>query len=329
MSSSIPIADPDDYEVCPYDPAHRVQCRRMVYHLEKCRKNFPLKKTKVCPFNNKHRIPEPEFRYHLLSCPDKAMLDQDLKYAWLQQNRDDEELPSGNLEVPEANFQLNTEEDWEVDSEQKFFKLGARRILSHSVADKNPSGLRLPAYNNSCQASLPVYQFSSSSVLAPEGIGRGRGKGVKPAALIGRGRGTLLSGCKENVTKPGKIGSSKSVVNPEKTSSDRNSSKLSLAVDTVPAAKVWLQDVNQNCKKKKTKKKNTCAPAVIKEEPSTPVSTDNHAKTIRRLQKKLRQINNLEEQKSAGQSLDKDQIAKLATKETLCKQLEILQLRDH
>ncbi|XP_029657875.2 gametocyte-specific factor 1-like [Octopus sinensis] len=81
MSSSIPIADPDDYEICPYDPVHRVQSRRMVYHLEKCRKNFPMKKTRICPFNNKHRIPEPEFRYHMVLCPDKAILDQDLKHG--------------------------------------------------------------------------------------------------------------------------------------------------------------------------------------------------------------------------------------------------------
>eukprot|EP00106_Octopus_bimaculoides_P020486 XP_014787928.1 PREDICTED: uncharacterized protein LOC106881919 isoform X2 [Octopus bimaculoides] len=302
MSSSIPIADPDDYEICPYDPVHRVQSRRMVYHLEKCRKNFPMKKTRICPFNNKHRIPEPEFRYHLVLCPDKAILDQDLKHAWLQQNKDDEELPSGNLEVPDTNFQLNMEEDWEADSEQKFFKLGAGRIASsHSVVDTNQTELRLPAHKfNNSQDNLPVYQFSSNSLLmASEGIGRGRGKGSKPVVPVGRGRGT--SGCKENVTKLGKPGASQTATKPGNASAVE-SAKLSVSVD-----KTWLQDVNQNCKKKKTKTKNACAKTVIKEEPPTPVTAEDEAKTIRRLRKKLRQISLLEEQKSAGLSLDKDQ----------------------
>ena len=90
-------ADPDELVVCPYDPVHRVQRKRLQYHLIKCRKvgtvwsrdhvtsarpwyivyvfssqNFYVKDYRQCPFNARHVVPKPEFEYHIQVCEDRG-----------------------------------------------------------------------------------------------------------------------------------------------------------------------------------------------------------------------------------------------------------------
>ena len=81
--------DPEELEICPYDPIHRIRRKRFPYHLVKCRKvsyqflkkndfvtllsqNHPNQKYKLCPFNARHVIPVPEINYHIRVCPDRV-----------------------------------------------------------------------------------------------------------------------------------------------------------------------------------------------------------------------------------------------------------------
>lgn len=70
----------DEFElfICPYDPLHKVNSKRWVYHLAKCKQNYGGE-FKKCPFNASHHVPAPELDYHTSNCPDKNIIRQDLE----------------------------------------------------------------------------------------------------------------------------------------------------------------------------------------------------------------------------------------------------------
>lgn len=61
--SNFHFRDPEAYETCPYNNAHRILKSRMGVHLARCRKVYHEESTMtVCIFNSKHRVAEIELQ---------------------------------------------------------------------------------------------------------------------------------------------------------------------------------------------------------------------------------------------------------------------------
>lgn len=69
------IHDPDEMINCPLDKAHVLQAKRMQYHIMDCRKNFKADELATCPLNARHVMLKKDYREHMDSCPDRAVVE--------------------------------------------------------------------------------------------------------------------------------------------------------------------------------------------------------------------------------------------------------------
>lgn len=309
MSSTIPIADPEQLEVCPYDASHRIQSKRMVYHLERCRKVFVGQK-KTCPFNGKHRVPAPELNYHMSNCPDKAMIDQDLQYSGMKQSGLIDEAPCGDLKVPDDDFNITSEECWEseIDENESYFRLGRKRIANSALPNNSQKTeqLRLPSFTPATATSTPVYRFSTRNLH-----GTGRGRGILPQEN-GMAKAKNSISAQPNVPFGRGFGLSKVAGGQHWQKSD----STTVSVNAVSTENTFALGIGRGLKKKENiegSSSNKTAKAFTMEDLQ---------KQSRRIEKKLRQITKLNEMKAQGMVLNKDEEMKLAKKEVLEKELE-------
>ncbi|CAE1172059.1 unnamed protein product [Acanthosepion pharaonis] len=312
MSSTIPIADPEQLEVCPYDASHRVQSRRMVYHLERCRKVFVGQK-KTCPFNGKHRVPAPELNYHMSNCPDKAMIDQDLQYSGMKQSGLIDDAPCGDLKIPDDDFNISSEECWEseIDENQSHFRLGRKRVDSSTIPNNSQKAeqLRLPSFTSAATTNAPVYQFSTRNL---HGTGRGRGRGILPKQN-GMSKAEISTFAQSNNVPFGRgFGLSKVAGAQQWQKSD----STTVSVNAVSTENTFTLGVGRGLKKKENIECNSS------NKTAKAVTMEDLQKQSRRIEKKLRQIAKLNEMKAQGTVLDKYEEMKLAKKEILEKELE-------
>ncbi|KAL5493620.1 hypothetical protein EMCRGX_G014824 [Ephydatia muelleri] len=163
--------DPDELVTCPYDPVHRVQRKRMPYHIVKCKKNFESSgiNFKTCPFNERHIVPRSEYSYHLEHCESKGRLAVQLK-----SNDDDRPkvVLKGNTDTPVTDWKPpDSSEDWEQEYAQPTFAQD-----SANDEDNTPQPVpkpRLP-YSTSHIESISVLPRVPRQL--PNGFGRGRGR---------------------------------------------------------------------------------------------------------------------------------------------------------
>ncbi|XP_065940000.1 eukaryotic translation initiation factor 2A [Magallana gigas] len=69
------IHDPDEMIQCPLNKAHVLQAKRMQYHIMDCRKNFRRNELATCPLNARHVMLKKNYREHMDSCPDRAVVE--------------------------------------------------------------------------------------------------------------------------------------------------------------------------------------------------------------------------------------------------------------
>ncbi|XP_052706824.1 uncharacterized protein LOC128182272 [Crassostrea angulata] len=69
------VHDPDKMIQCPLDKAHVLQAKRMQYHIMDCRKNFKADELATCPLNARHVMLKKDYREHMESCPDRAVVE--------------------------------------------------------------------------------------------------------------------------------------------------------------------------------------------------------------------------------------------------------------
>jgi len=50
-----------ELKVCPYNPSHLIRSKRMITHLNKCRKNYLSLGYKICPMDATHHVPPEQF----------------------------------------------------------------------------------------------------------------------------------------------------------------------------------------------------------------------------------------------------------------------------
>uniref|UniRef100_A0A2K5F1U0 Gametocyte specific factor 1 like n=1 Tax=Aotus nancymaae TaxID=37293 RepID=A0A2K5F1U0_AOTNA len=66
--------EPEAFEVCPYDPHHRIPLGRLHYHLASCRRKNPkkAKKMAICKYNACHVLEE-----HEVVCVNRSSLEEE------------------------------------------------------------------------------------------------------------------------------------------------------------------------------------------------------------------------------------------------------------
>lgn len=67
--------DPALYDICPFDPVHRILKSRMTTHISRCKNQH--KDFKPCPFNSNHW--SKNMQEHLAMCPQKNSIAQTMK----------------------------------------------------------------------------------------------------------------------------------------------------------------------------------------------------------------------------------------------------------
>ncbi|XP_021542415.1 gametocyte-specific factor 1-like [Neomonachus schauinslandi] len=71
------LLEPEDLEICPYDPNHRMPASRLQYHLASCRKKNPkiAKKMANCKYNACHVVPIKRLKEHEANCVNRTAID--------------------------------------------------------------------------------------------------------------------------------------------------------------------------------------------------------------------------------------------------------------
>ncbi|XP_032119438.1 gametocyte-specific factor 1-like [Sapajus apella] len=71
--------EPEAFEVCPYDPHHRIPLRRLQYHLASCRRKNPkkAKKMAICKYNACHVVSIKKLEEHEAVCVNRSSLEEE------------------------------------------------------------------------------------------------------------------------------------------------------------------------------------------------------------------------------------------------------------
>lgn len=269
--------DPDELVTCPFDPVHRVQRKRMPYHIVKCKKNFESSgiNFKTCPFNERHIIPKGEYSYHLEHCEDKGRLAVQLK-----SNDDDRSkmVLKGNTDIPVTDWKPpESSEDWEQEYAQPATSI---QNSAYGSEDNTPQPVpkpRLP-YSTSHIESTVLPRIPQQ---LPSGFGRGRGRALPHAISTIQRPVTGQNAHDGNPSSGGIIRQEREVVIVPKAAEDIDSGSI-------------LEHVKSN---------------------ETDQGEDELRKQRRKLAKMLKQIERIEEDQKQGQKLDEAQLAKLSRKD--------------
>ena len=71
--------DKEEYYLCPFDDTHQILAKRFVYHIGRCRVNFPHVDVKTCSFNARHIVQADKFDQHMATCPDRMIIYQETR----------------------------------------------------------------------------------------------------------------------------------------------------------------------------------------------------------------------------------------------------------
>ncbi|XP_037838685.1 gametocyte-specific factor 1-like [Chlorocebus sabaeus] len=71
--------EPEAFEICPYDPHHRIPLRRFQYHLASCRRKNPkkAKKMAICKYNACHVVPIKKLEEHEAVCVNRSSVEEE------------------------------------------------------------------------------------------------------------------------------------------------------------------------------------------------------------------------------------------------------------
>ncbi|XP_030771439.1 gametocyte-specific factor 1-like isoform X2 [Rhinopithecus roxellana] len=69
--------EPEAFEICPYDPHHRIPLSRFQYHLA-CRRKNPkkAKKMAICKYNACHVVPIKKLEEHEAVCVNRSSVEE-------------------------------------------------------------------------------------------------------------------------------------------------------------------------------------------------------------------------------------------------------------
>uniref|UniRef100_A0A8C3WNY5 CHHC U11-48K-type domain-containing protein n=1 Tax=Catagonus wagneri TaxID=51154 RepID=A0A8C3WNY5_9CETA len=98
--------EPEAFEICPYDPNHRVPAKRLQYHLASCRKKNPkIAKTKAtCKYNACHVVPIKMLEEHEATCVNRTAVDDEpfnLPEVISPSLESNEKLPNAANQIPD------------------------------------------------------------------------------------------------------------------------------------------------------------------------------------------------------------------------------------
>jgi len=278
----------EEIRTCPYDPSHRILSTRFTRHLVKCQKNHPDVNMIRCPFNASHIIPEEQYPNHIEMCPDKG---------WIECQMDGGEFSTsvqkpvehGDVSTPFSNNCTDTSilgstENWDE--------------------ERVPNTRREKGFFDRFRPIEQTHNFKMQMIKslqqeAKQQVNVKRRPTQQPRFLqgIGRGRRNMLPNDEPNV-KPGEETEEKKTIviqNPPSPSFEQFSNPFS--VDSVQVAEE-LED----CFEKKP-------------------SSQAAMKKRRKLEKHLRQVQQLEEMKKTGIPLNEEQQAKLSRKKEVYQEL--------
>ncbi|PNJ86219.1 GTSF1L isoform 2 [Pongo abelii] len=71
--------EPEAFEICPYDPHHRIPLSRFQYHLASCRRKNPKKAKKMatCKYNACHVVPIKKLEEHEAVCVNRSAVEEE------------------------------------------------------------------------------------------------------------------------------------------------------------------------------------------------------------------------------------------------------------
>jgi len=345
--------DSEDLIPCPYESAHMLRRKRMQYHLIACRKQHTDAPMGRCPFNAKHHVPKVELPFHIANCPDKEIIMSNLSYnqALQSEGRPQQEAPK---------YEYVCAENWENETVDTYFNLCSGgninaytkpkdsvrppKELSDTLRLSLPPGAAPPSntqqtngggrsgVNN--RATISGKSFSSPAMTSQTAAFGGQPRllgDILPQPIMGYGRGQQPQ---KTATTPMVGGSSKvtAQVQPQaRTASTTAAFSLASLAPTNRAA------AGQSQKSGKQLQPSRSQPTVHSSaSTSSIISTDSPSrsddeesdplKVKRKLEKKLKQIEQLERDLHSGKTLDSNQTAKVASKNSILEQLEDLQL---
>ncbi|XP_069892054.1 gametocyte-specific factor 1-like isoform X2 [Dipodomys merriami] len=110
--------EPENLEICPYDPNHRMPASRLQYHLASCRKKNPkiAKKMANCKYNACHVVPIKRLKEHEANCVNRTSVDDEpfnLPKFTCSSLESNEELPNTTNQIPDPDV-------WNVDTMHHF-----------------------------------------------------------------------------------------------------------------------------------------------------------------------------------------------------------------
>lgn len=110
------INDPDEMVPCPLDKAHVLQAKRMQYHIMDCRKNFKEDELATCPLNARHVMLRKDYREHMESCPDRAVVEQMIAGESSNNNGEEASMFRGCVDLPVyEQMNIPSEENWDAE----------------------------------------------------------------------------------------------------------------------------------------------------------------------------------------------------------------------
>uniref|UniRef100_A0A1X7VDD0 CHHC U11-48K-type domain-containing protein n=1 Tax=Amphimedon queenslandica TaxID=400682 RepID=A0A1X7VDD0_AMPQE len=166
-----PPVDPEELISCPYEPVHMFRSKRLIYHLEKCRKNHPTSEFKKCDFNASHIVPAPEIAFHLSICPDRGRLELEVFHENHQyKQKGDTSLPQCDWTPPEAS------ESWDGDN-VRFEPKVNEQLFEEEAAKIKPSQAKPSKKPPSPEKWRMPHSLPMTGPIRTSG-GRGRGRGI-------------------------------------------------------------------------------------------------------------------------------------------------------
>lgn len=315
-------------EICPYNPAHRVEAgSRFQCHLIECRKDHLDVPEIICKFNHTHRVKEPEYQHHMYTCPDRHVVVRELVHI---RNDRDMQFKSKLAQASEVITPVS-DENW--DDELLAEPVGLPNLATKGVRFINSdylSGLK-PAQKKKFRQSL-IKGNGISFLTEGETNCERIANQPPPAAAAPRSRPLRVPSKEPGATnfyfaELEKLNAGRGI---GRASNSRIAANIFGSNPSAPvlqtSAQFGLAGIGRGRAVIPSKMPMAVTVFEDAERNGTPSPTegteDAAARNKRKLEKRLKQIERLEERKNLGEELNADEFAKLSLKDDVVMKLE-------